>query len=87
MSSDSAVVFATAVSKCCTQDFLSVVKTQGSSAGFLFSFYSAIPEFFFKEYFFIARVDFGIAFSINVLPSSAFFRKAQSGAGRHVLFG
>ena len=53
---DSAVGFATAVSK---QDFLSVVKTQGSSTGFLFSYHAVVPENLFKDYFFTAGVDFG----------------------------
>ena len=41
--SDSAVILAIEVSKRCTQD-LSVVKRQGSSIGFLFSYHSAISK-------------------------------------------
>ena len=41
--SDSAVILAKAVSKHCSQA-LSVVKTQGWSTGFLFSYHLAIPE-------------------------------------------
>ena len=48
--SDTAVILAIAVSKRCTQD-LPVVNTQGSITGFLFTYHSAIPEKFFKEYF------------------------------------
>ena len=51
---------------------LSVVKTQGSSNRFLFSYHSAIPKNLFKGYFFTARVDIAVAFSINLLSSSAF---------------
>ena len=72
------VILAIAVSKRCTQD-LPVVNTQGSSTGFFFpTIRSAIPEIFFKEYFFSGIVDFGVPLSINFLSSSAFlgFRKA-----------
>ena len=46
--------------------------------GFLFTYHSAIPENFLKEYFFSGVVDFGLPFSIDLLSSSAFlsFRKA-----------
>ena len=59
------------MSKRCTQD-LSVLNTQGSSTGFLFTYHSAIPDFF------SGIVDFGLPFSINLLSPSAFlgFRKA-----------
>ena len=52
--------------------------TRGSSTGFLFTYHSAIPEIFFKEYFFSGKVAFGVPFSINFLSSSGFlgFRKA-----------
>ena len=57
---------------------LSVVKTQGSSTSFSLSYHSAIPENLFKGYFFTARVDFRVAFSINLLfsPNILGFRKA-----------
>ena len=59
------------------QDF-SVVKTQGSSTSYSFSYHSAISENLFKGYFFTALVDFGVAFSINLLfsPDILGFRKA-----------
>ena len=63
--SDTAVILAIAVSKCCTQD-LPVVNTQGSSTGFLFTYHPAIPVNFFTEYFFSGIVNFGVAFSINL---------------------
>ena len=61
----------------CTQVF-SVVKTQGSSTSFSFSYHSAISEILFKGYFFTARVDFGVVFSINLLfsPDILGFQKA-----------
>ena len=67
--SDLAVVLAITVYKRCTQVF-SVAKTQGSSTSFLLSYHSAISENLFKGYFFTARVDFGVAFSINLLFSA-----------------
>ena len=75
--SDLAVVLAITVYKRCTQD-LSVVKTQGSGTSFSFSYHSAISENLFKGYFFTARVDFGVAFSINLLfsPNILGIRKA-----------
>ena len=75
--SDLAVVLAITVYERCTRDF-SVVKTQGSSTSFSFSNHSAIPENLFKGYFFTARVDFGVAFSINLLfsPNILGIRKA-----------
>ena len=75
--SDLAVILAITVYKRCTQD-LSVVKTQGSGTSFSFSYHSAISENLFKGYFFTARVDFGVAFSINLLfsPDILGFRKA-----------
>ena len=75
--SDLAVILAITVYERCTQDF-SVVKTQGSSTSFSFSFRSATSENLFKGYFFTARVDFGVAFSINLLfsPDILGFRKA-----------
>ena len=59
---------AIAVYERCTQDF-SVVKTQGSCTSFLFSYHCKIPENLFKCYFFTARVDFRVAFSINLFFS------------------
>ena len=46
-------------------------------------------KYFFKDYFFTTRVDFGVLFSINFLSSSAFlgFRKALEQDAMHVLFG
>ena len=75
--SDLAVILAITVYKRCTQD-LSVVKTQGSSTSFSFSYHSAISENLFKGYFFTARVDFWVAFSINLhfFPEILGFRKA-----------
>ena len=70
------------VASTCTQpntQELPVVNTQGSSTGFLLTYYSAIPEKSpRKEYFFTEIVDFGVPFSINFLSCSAFlgFRKA-----------
>ena len=58
--SDFAVILAITLYERCTQDF-SVVKTQGSSTSFSFSYHSAISENLFKGYFFTARVDFGVA--------------------------
>ena len=54
------------------------MKTQGSSTSFSLSYHSAIPENLFKGYFFTALVDFGVAFSINLLfsPDILGFRKA-----------
>ena len=77
MFSDLAVILAITVYERCTQDF-SVVKTQGSSTSYSFSYHSAISENLFKGYFFTARVDFGVAFSINLLfsPDILGFRKA-----------
>ena len=56
----------------------SVVKAQGSVAGFLFFLPFCHSRKIFKDYFVTASVDFGVAFSINFLTSSAFlgFRKA-----------
>ena len=62
----SAVILAIAVSKRRAQD-LPVVNTQDSSTGFLFTYHSAIPENFFKDYFFPALVDFGVP-SCSPLP-------------------
>ena len=75
--SDLAVILAITVYKRCTQD-LSVVKTQGSSTSFSFSYHSAISENLFKGYFFTARVDFRVAFLINLFfcPDILGFRKA-----------
>jgi len=69
--SDSAVILAISVSKRCTLD-LSVLKAQGLIAGFLF-----FLPFCHSRKIFTARVDFGIAFSIKFLSSSALlgFRK------------
>ena len=74
--SDSAVILAISVSRRCTLD-LSVVKAQGSITGFLFSPPFCHSAKTFAEHFVTARVDFGIAFSIKFLSSSAFsgFRK------------
>ena len=65
--SDSAVILA----KDSMQDF-SVVRTQGTSSRFLFSYHSAIPENLFKGYFFTTRAEFGVVFSINFISSPAF---------------
>ena len=75
--SDLAVILAVTVYERCTQVF-SVAKTQGSSTSFSLSYHSAISENLFKGYFFTARVDFGVAFSINLLfsPDISGFRKA-----------
>ena len=71
------VILAITVYERCTQVF-SVAKTQGSSTSFSLSYHSAISENLFKGYFFTARVDFGVAFSINLLfsPDILGFRKA-----------
>ena len=82
--SDTAVILAIVVSKCCTQD-LPVVNRQGSSTGFLFTYHSAIPKNFFKEYFFSGIIDFGVPFSINFL--GIFRLPKSSGTRRYVLFG
>ena len=75
--SDSAVILAVSVSKRCTLD-LSVVKAQGSIAGFLFFLPFCHSRKIFTDHFVTARVEFGIAFSIKFLSSSALlgFRKA-----------
>ena len=75
--SDAAVIVAISVSRRCTLD-LSVVKAQGSIAGFLFSLPFCHSTKSFTDHFVTARVDFGIAFSIKFLSSSVFlgFRKA-----------
>ena len=75
--SDLAEILAITVYKGCTQD-LSVVETQDSGTSFSFSYHSAISENLFKGYFFTARVDFGVAFFINLLfcPDILGFRKA-----------
>ena len=74
---DLAVILAITVYARCTQVF-SVAKTQGSSTSFSLSYHSAISENLSKGYFFTARVDFGVAFSINLLFSADIlgFRKA-----------
>ena len=74
---DLAVILAITVYERCTQVF-SVAKTQGSNTSFSLSYHSAISENLFKGYFFTARVDFGVAFSINLLFSADIlgFRKA-----------
>ena len=56
--SDLAVILAITVSERCTQD-ISVVKTQGSSTSFPFSYNSAIQENLFKGYFSTAMLSFG----------------------------
>ena len=65
------------VSRRCTLD-LSVVKAQGWIAGFLFFLPFYHSRKIFTDHFVTARVDFGIAFSIKFLSSSALlgFRKA-----------
>ena len=75
--SDSAVVLAISVSRRCTLD-LSVVKAQGSTAGFLFFVPICHSRKIFTDHFVSARVEFGIAFSIKFLSSSILlgFRKA-----------
>ena len=54
----------------CTLD-LSVVKAQGSIAGFLFFQPFCHSRKIFTDHFVTARVEFGIAFSIKFLSSSA----------------
>mgnify|MGYP007058662167 CR=1 FL=1 len=75
--SDSAVILAISVSKRCTLHS-SVVKAQGSIAGFLFFLPFCHSTKIFTDHFVNARVNFGIAFSIKLLSSSALlgFRKA-----------
>ena len=75
--SDSAVILAISVSKRCTLD-LSVVKAQGSIAGFLFSLPFCHSRKIFTDHFVTARVDLGIEFSIKFLSLSALlgFRRA-----------
>ena len=75
--SDLVVILAITVYERCTQNS-SVVKTQGSRTSFSFSYHSAISENLFKGYFFTARVDFWVAFSINLhfFPEILGFRKA-----------
>ena len=75
--SDLAAILAITVYERCTQVF-SVVKTQGSRTRFSFFYLLAISEIFFKRYFFTARADFGVAFSIKMLfsPDILGFRKA-----------
>jgi len=68
--SDSAVIVAISVSRRCTLD-LSVVKTQGSIAGFSISLLICNSTKSFTDHFVTSRVDFGIAFSITFLSSSA----------------
>ena len=86
--SDSAVILAISVSKRCTLD-LSVVKAQGSIAGFLFFLPFCHSKKIFTDHFVTARVDFGIAFSILKIPLFlGIFRLPKSSeTGRHVLFG
>ena len=67
--SDSAVILAILVSKRCTLD-LSVVKAQGSIAGF-FSPPFCHSRKIFTDHFVTARDDLRIAFSIKFLSSSA----------------
>ena len=73
----SAVIMAISVSKRCTLD-LSVVKAQGSIAGFLFFLPFCLSRNIFTDHFVSARVEYGITFSIKFLSSSALlgFRKA-----------
>ena len=66
--SDLAVILAITVYERCAQDF-SVVKTQGSSTSFSFSYHSAISENLFKSYFSTAPDDFRVPFSINLIFS------------------
>ena len=75
--SDLGVKLAITVYERCTQVF-SVAKTQGSSTSFSLSYHSGISENLLKGYFFTAPVDFGVAFSINLLfsPDISGFRKA-----------
>ena len=77
--SDAAVILAISVPKRCTLD-LSVVKAQGSIAGFLFFLPFCHSRKNFTDHFVTSRVEFGIAFSIKFLSSSALlgFRKAQT---------
>ena len=63
---------AIAIYERCTQDF-SVVKTQGSSTSFSFSYHWKIPENLFKCYFFTARVDFRVA--SNPIKNCCLFKK------------
>jgi len=75
--SDSAVILAISVSKRRTLNLL-VVKAQGSIAGFLFFLPFCHSRKIFTGHFVTACVEFGIAFSIKFLSSSALlgFRKA-----------
>ena len=54
------------------------MKAQGSIAGFLFFLPPCHSRNIFTDYFVTARVDFGMAFSIKFLASSALlgFREA-----------
>ena len=83
MFSDSAVILAISVSKRCTFIDLSVVKLQGSIAGFLFFLPFCHSRKIFTDHFVTARVEFGIAFSIKFLSSSALlgFRKVKEQDG------
>ena len=69
--SDTAMILAVSVSKHCTLD-LSVLKVQGSIGGFLFFLLFCHSRKIFTDHFVIAHVDFGIAFSMKFLSSSAF---------------
>ena len=68
--SDSAVILGISVSKRSTLD-LSVVKGQGSIAGFWFFQPFCHSRKNFTDHFVTAHVDFRIAFSIKFLHSSA----------------
>ena len=74
---DSAVILAISVSKRCTLDF-SVVTAQGSIAGFLFFLPFCLSRKIFTNHFVSARVEYGMAFLIKFLSSSALlsFQKA-----------
>ena len=74
--SDSAVILAISVSRRCMH--FRLVSCEGSIAGFLFFLPPCHSRNIFTDYFVTARVDFGMAFSIKFLASSALlgFREA-----------
>ena len=81
---DSAVILAISVSRRCTLD-LSVVKAQGSIAGFLFFLLFCHSRKIFTHHFVTEHVEFGVALlrlrkalELDTMSSSVSRRKAQN---------
>ena len=81
-----AIILAVSVSKRCTLD-LSVVKAQGSIAGFLFSNHSTIPEKFSITTLSLHVLTVGCVRDQILLFLGIFSIPKSSRTGRHVLLG